>query len=132
MERRRPGVDDLRQQLLEQKPTVIARRGVFDGDSHPAARASEIKAMAAEHPHDAIEPEDLWQLGRECDYRVDISLAASRADGSMTACFVRRGPMIWLTPAGRCRPAARLGAPTPTILFKRSSAAVSCQCCRNI
>ena len=98
---RRPGLDVLAR-LLAEKPPVLALRGVSnqrvqealatagslfsrDGDR----TADEVRTSVAEPARGALEPEDLWRLGRDFGYRVDLSLAAGYRDGGYDAVFRR-------------------------------------------
>ncbi|MEQ1574804.1 MAG: amino acid adenylation domain-containing protein, partial [Vicinamibacterales bacterium] len=98
----RPGLDTLRRFLSADRPATLAYRRVANSRVTEAlfaarhvlrgahdARASDVRRQTAA-AIDGLEPEDLWRLGRECGYRVDLSLAPAYPDGSYDAVF-RRG-----------------------------------------
>ncbi|MBV8487604.1 MAG: hypothetical protein JO161_04945, partial [Planctomycetaceae bacterium] len=57
-----------------------------------------LKAAQASREVTGIEPEDLWALGDELSYRVDISLANASADGSFDVVFRRDAGDVEIQP----------------------------------
>ncbi|HSO75398.1 MAG TPA: amino acid adenylation domain-containing protein, partial [Blastocatellia bacterium] len=98
----RPDVGELRRCLVEQRPSSLALRrvpnlrvqkelaalGLLSG-GNTFGDVSELKSALDELDCSGLEPEDLWQLGKDLSYRVDISLANSYADGSFDVVFQR-------------------------------------------
>jgi len=99
----RLGLDELRRRLIEEQPQTLALRRVpnlrvqedltaFDWLFRGArfTRAGDLKAALAQKTRVGLEPEDLWHLGRELSYQVDLSLASSYPDGSYDVVFRRQ------------------------------------------
>jgi amino acid adenylation domain-containing protein/non-ribosomal peptide synthase protein (TIGR01720 family) len=98
---RRPALEALRHALSATRPAILALRRVANARvaqalaaarhvlrGTPDASAGEIRALAAA-AGDGLDPEQLWQLGRACGYRVDLSLAPAYPDGGFDAVFRR-------------------------------------------
>ena len=91
----------IRHTLSITKPPVLALRRVANARiiealatarylfrGTPGLAVEDIRSLAAA-TRAGCEPEDLWSLGREHGYRVDLSFAPAYADGSFDAVFRR-------------------------------------------
>src|SRR4029077_3383352 len=56
-----------------------------------AVDAEEVLAAAKESARGAVDPQDLWDLGRDLGWEVDLGWSAPGADGRFEAVFRRPG-----------------------------------------
>ena len=96
----RPGIEALRRNLSNERPATLALRRVANSRVTEALSATRLLRGPHDAPvgevkrlstavSDGLEPEDLWRLGSEYGYRVDLSLAAAYPDGGYDAVFRR-------------------------------------------
>ncbi|HET8844749.1 MAG TPA: phosphopantetheine-binding protein, partial [Ktedonobacteraceae bacterium] len=114
-------VDAIRQILLEQEPAFLAFSHVANkrllAENQTLALLNDsslgtvgnlryrLQSTPKEIVETALEPEDLWALGADLPYLVEISLASAREDGSYEVVFRRQetrdatthGSVAWLT-----------------------------------
>jgi ubiquinone/menaquinone biosynthesis C-methylase UbiE len=96
------GIEDIRRMLKGEKPERVAITGIrnarvekdvgaLEGVSNPNARrtAGELKRELAASDTSGIDPEKLCSAGEDVGYRVKLSWARCRTDGSYDAVFSR-------------------------------------------
>ena len=100
---RQPNVPEIRAYLTKAVPESFALQGVanarvqreeqlLQGLLEGAAFDSvgQLQAALAQQPPAGLEPEDLWALGRELPYQVEISMATAAAKDRFDVVFLRR------------------------------------------
>jgi amino acid adenylation domain-containing protein len=122
-EREQPSAQAIRRRLEETRPEAVGLRGVanrrVESDIEAAkllaeefGRAGELSEALGRRSGSSVDPEELWTLGEELPYRVEISWARSVGDGRYDVAFTRRDAEGRAAVA--CFPAeeARLKAPS--------------------
>jgi len=122
---RRPGAGELRRQLEETRPEVLAVSGIPNARVASDVRILQIAALAeiqtvqglrdalARTGDQAIDPEELWSMERELPYAIQISWAETDAQGRLDVVFRRRSPADADVDVARWEIPTRLGvAPT--------------------
>ena len=79
------GIKGVRNARVEKDIQAIAL--LADGDG--ACDVDELRRALQEIPIRGVHPQELWSLGDELNYHIDISWAACRSDGSFDAVFRR-------------------------------------------
>ena len=97
-------LEPIRQHLEKNTPETFALRGIPNprvekcveaigrlsaGDD--ATEVGGLQTALGSLPSRGVHPQDLWDLGEGLNYRVELSWAACRADGSYDAVLRRRG-----------------------------------------
>ncbi len=98
----RHGLPEIRRELTHRHPESLALRRVGNARVQRDRAAQTLLAQPERWPtvgdltaaldgqeFNGLEPEHLWALGRELDYRVDISMASAYDDGSFDVVFTR-------------------------------------------
>jgi amino acid adenylation domain-containing protein len=96
----------LRSRLETEAPALLGLRGVpnarvaeaaaalrllRDAEAEGIATAADLRRRAAEAAAGAVEPQDLWDLGRELPYEIEVGWASPGAAGGFDAVLRRRG-----------------------------------------
>jgi len=94
-------------QLLSEQPELLGIRGVpnqrvqqalqiWQWLEHPPSveTVGQLRELLAQQPTDGINPEQLWQLGQDLGYTVDVSWWGSSHDGSYDVVFCRNSTLI--------------------------------------
>ncbi|MFZ6028535.1 MAG: amino acid adenylation domain-containing protein [Chloroflexota bacterium] len=93
-------IGELRRRLMEEQPEILALTRIpnarlwedlqtvqwLNGNGDPQTASEWQKTLAEANPV-GINPEDLWRLGQELAYQVDVYWAGDGADGRMEAVF---------------------------------------------
>lgn len=97
-----PTLETIRELLVKEAPEVLGMRGVRNArvekdiqaiallaDPAAASDVRELRTVLEQTPTRGMHPQDLWSLGDQLNYQVDISWAACRPDGSYDVVFRR-------------------------------------------
>jgi len=106
---------------MRDRPEMFALRGIKNARVEKSIEAMErsldpvgvktvddLRTLLAEAPVQGLFPQDVWSLGGELNYQVDISWAACRPDGNFDVVFrqladdqrPRRASVQWIHPNG--------------------------------
>jgi amino acid adenylation domain-containing protein len=91
---------------LQREARLLALLALPAGDDRPATVA-DLRRALAEAPA-GVEPEDLWQLGDDLGYAVELRWGSAPETGSLDACFRRPGVPGAVAPAARPAPPGEL------------------------
>ena len=108
----------LRRLIVETKPQVLVIRDVPNARIDAAFRAQSLLQeqdelqtvgtlrgiLAAVNTNAAVEPEDVWTLGEEHGYVVEITFPQSGVSSSFDAVFRHEAPVEFVTETGGMRP----------------------------
>ena len=111
-------LEAIRQLLANEMPETLGIKGVRNArvekemramerlaDPHGARDVADLRTALTQMKIQGLYPQDLWSLGDDLGYQVDISWAACRPDGSFDVVFRRpagdrHGAVLWPQPDG--------------------------------
>ncbi len=100
----KPDLETLRRLLATEKPDALGFKDVANArvvadaqlvrllaSDETARSAGELRILLSDLSREGLDPNSVWLLGDELDYKVSISWARHEADGSYDVVFVRAG-----------------------------------------